>query len=191
MEQWAGILGTGLAVALLARSWLQRPLIERADYAVRPKRQFLLDLCLMFGLGLAIAGFNAITFGFPLFLSGSKAVLGLSVLGFFAAADLALERERLVTHELKRKGLEIIVSERLFPLTRKFTLLAAVSVVTVFAVTVLVINKDLLWLAGQEGAIDWSRANISVMKEIGFISFAMLLLLINLIHSYSLNLDSH
>jgi len=181
------IFGAFTIVALLRRP-LVRFFVRRAPVSDQPKRHLILDasLCLLAGIIGAI--FNTVVYAFPP-ASALSLLFGCAVVGFFIAMEMALERERNNVLIALDNQYSLPLGDRLFPVTRKFTLVALSTAVFVTVVIVLVISRDIVWLAkiGQSEAalID---AQLSVSIEIFFIMAILLVMVINLIYSYSKNL---
>ncbi|MBU0515445.1 MAG: hypothetical protein KJ621_11790, partial [Proteobacteria bacterium] len=201
------ILLAATALAVGVRPVLVKHTVLGRDPRHQPRLQFLLDLGLLAVVGLGVGLFNGVAFGFP-WHSGAKILAGFVLTGFFAATDLALQRERTVAADLARRGLHLTLDDRFFPMTRKFVLLASVCAASAFVVTFLIIVQDLSWLRFQDEIsgllLVWSRqlawlhdaaaprywtgARLTVVIEVGFIAGLMLGYVLNLILSYSRNL---
>ncbi len=151
-------------------------------------RQFCIELLCCFSVGLVIAGINKWMYGFPGIESGLKIILGTTTLGFFMATDLALARERIIATQLAALNQNIQVDPRYFPMTLKFGIVAAIAAITVAAIILLVILKDLGWMMNLD-TIDAKSARVSVIKEIGFVTLLFLIHIFNLILSYTKNLN--
>jgi sigma-B regulation protein RsbU (phosphoserine phosphatase) len=78
---------------------------------------------------------------------------------------------------------------RLYSMTRRFSMVAVATAIFVAVVIVLVISRDIVWLStiGEDSA-GLAQAQMSVSSEIAFIMAVLLVLVINLIISYSRNL---
>lgn len=176
------------AAAYALRPWCERRLVVEIDAYKQTIRQFQLDLILVFSAGFSVAAFNLIAHGFPL-SSGISLVFGCLVAGFFIALDMALRRERLLIDTAKMKAPLLLPPERLYPMSRRFSMVAVVTAFFVIVIMVLVISKDFAWLdsmAPDKLMIDQARR--SVMIEVVFITGVLFILVINLIFSYSKNL---
>lgn len=176
------------AVALVLRRPIERRWIDRSAEIVRPMRQFTLDQSLGAVAALVAAGLNWARFGFP---AGSLAqlIFGVIFYSFFIALDTALSREHAVIRAAAIDRRPRPLPPRLFPMTRRFTLVAVATAVCISAVNVLVIARDMSWLTaiGDDPAAR-RDAIISVTVEVLFIMAVMLGLAVNLILSYSRNL---
>jgi class 3 adenylate cyclase len=93
--QWAMVLIAGYATLHALRSFAEPAYVLPDDHGAG-KRQFLLDMALTSGLGIAITLFDMAIFGFPL-ESGLKVLTGTVCFGLFMALDITLERERIIT----------------------------------------------------------------------------------------------
>ena len=181
------IFGAFTAVALLRRP-LERIVVGQAPVTDQPKRQIVLDVSLCFLAGIIGATVNTIWYDFPA-ASAISLLFGCVVVGFFIAIDMALDRERhnILMALNSRRSLQL--GDRLFPVTRKFFLVAVSTALFVTVVIVLVISRDIVWLSkieqSESALID---AQLSVSYEIFFIMAILLAMVINLIYSYSKNL---
>ncbi len=185
-------LGVIILVAYLGALALRKPLVQSfvlsAPEPSQPKIQFFLDFSLSLAVGLSVMIFNMAVFDFPA-LSGLKVVLGCGVAGFFLALDASLSRERAIIHEALDREMVIPPPTRLYPMTRKFSLVALTTALFVAAVLGLVISGDVAWLAkiGQSG-MSVTQAQQSVTLEVFFVMAVLLVWVVNLIISFSRNL---
>jgi len=181
------IFGAFTAVAVLRRP-LERIVVGQAPVTDQPKRQIVLDVSLCLLAGIIGATVNTIWYDFPA-ASAISLLFGCVVVGFFIAIDMALDRERrnILMALNSRRSLQL--GDRLFPVTRKFFLVAVSTALFVTVVIVLVISRDIVWLSkieqSESALID---AQLSVSYEIFFIMAILLAMVINLIYSYSKNL---
>ncbi|HSV92158.1 MAG TPA: SpoIIE family protein phosphatase [Desulfobacterales bacterium] len=179
---------TAFAVALVLRHPLERRLVTAAPEIDQSARQFMLDQGLGAVAALVAAGLNHVRFGFP---AGStiSLILGVMFYTFFVALDTALAREHATILKVAGEGRALPVPRRLFPMTRRFTLVAVATAVCVSVVNVLVIARDMSWLTtiGDDPAAR-TEAILSVTAEVLFVMAVMLGLAVNLIVSYSRNL---
>ena len=145
-----------------------------------------MSLCLL--AGVIGATVNTIWYDFPSD-SAISLLFGCVVVGFFIAVDMALERERRNILMALNNRPSLQLGDRLFPVTRKFFLVAVSTALFVTVVIVLVISRDIVWLSkieqSESALID---AQLSVSYEIFFIMAILLAMVINLIYSYSINL---
>lgn len=176
------------AAALLLRYPLEKRFVADAEEIAQPARQFALDQGLGVVAALVAAGLNHVRFGFP---AGSvlSLILGVMFYSFFVALDTALAREHAIILKVAREGRALPVPHRLFPMTRRFTLVAVATAVCVSAVNVLVIARDMSWLTGiGDDPAARTEAILSVTGEVIFVMVVTLGLAANLIVSYSRNL---
>jgi sigma-B regulation protein RsbU (phosphoserine phosphatase) len=174
--------------AAVARIFIQRRIVGRASVSSQPKRQFLMDIFLCLAAGIIAFSYNHIVFGFPLG-SGISLLFGCIVIGFFLALDMSLDRERWIICDALQNSLSLPPPKRLFPVTRKFSLVAVAATLFVSLVVVMVLARDIIWLSKieqTESAL--LAAQMSVTYEIFFITGVLLVMIINLIWSYSKNL---
>lgn len=187
ITSWSSLLAFIFVVAFVVRSLLLPRMVENAPHISQVKRQFLLEILLYISLALIVTFYNFFQYDFPIG-SGLKVLVAMLTLGVFTAADLGLERERSLSLEFVNSGKMIIPHERYFPLTKKFTLLAVTIIITAVGIVFLVISKDLIWLASIEQN-NLSDARMAVMGELLFVGAAFLGEIINLIVSFSRNLN--
>jgi sigma-B regulation protein RsbU (phosphoserine phosphatase) len=181
------ILGAFITVSLIRKPVL-RYFVEQAPLPDQPKRHLILESSLCLLAGIFGAAFNTVAFDFPP-ASAISLLFGCLVMGFFIAIEMALDRERenilitLNTHD------SLPLGDRLYPVTRKFSMVAVSTALFVTVVIALVISRDIVWLSKieqTESAL--LEAQLSVSIEIFFIMAILLAMVINLIYSYSKNL---
>ena len=186
------VLGVILLSAFLGAFVVRTPLERRFVFSVpetsQPKRQFVLDLILCLAVGCAVMFYNFMVYNFPA-ISGFKVVLGCTIVGFFLSLDTALARERAVIRQAYKSNRFLSPPKRLYPMTRKFSLVAFTATLFVAAIIGLVITGDVSWLAriGQDEMLI-AQAQRSVTFEIFFVMIVLLVWIVNLIVSYSTNL---
>ncbi|MBL4615875.1 MAG: hypothetical protein JKY27_13530, partial [Magnetovibrio sp.] len=181
-------------IMILAGQFLVRgPLHKACCATIALKRQvktvFWLELCLFTISALLIMAYNEIMYGFPFLESGLKVFIGVVGLGFFAATDIALEHERAIAKRVEKENITIEPDENYFPLTRKVSLFASISITVLVGVFMLLVIKDLEWLVRVGKTITLREAQISILKEFAFVLLVMLPQTLNIIHSYARNLN--
>jgi len=182
-------------VFMLALQFLVRkPLIVRLVNAAPLKRQvgrlFWLELSLFIISALAVMAYNEILYGFPFLESGLKILFGLGGLGFFAASDIALEKERAVADQIEREHITIEPDENYFPLTRKVALFSSISITALVGVFMLLVIKDLDWIIRVGAEVTLRDAQVSILKEFAFVLAVVLPHTLNIIRAYARNLNS-
>lgn len=179
-----------MAVAFGLRGIVEKKLVDVAAPIKRSVMQFRMELGLFFTASMVMAFILLGLYHFPLMQSGMKLVLGICTVGVFASLDLALARERNVIGDaLAGKRACYAPPTQLSPLTRKFSYVATLILVLITAIIILVIIRDVHWLAEQ----DLSMASIdylgrSVLLEIVFVMGFLLVMVVNLVFSYARNL---
>jgi response regulator RpfG family c-di-GMP phosphodiesterase len=176
-----------LLLTLLARPALHARFVDLAPLAGQAQRVFVLELGLLAAAGLLLSAFNMVVHNFPL-ASGLKVLLGVMAMGFFASADLALERERVIANKVEHEGLMLVPSSDFFPLTTKLTLFASSCVAVLVGTFGLVAVKDLDWLIEVGDTITLEEARVSILQELGFVLLVTLSQTANIILSFSRNL---
>ena len=154
----------------------------------QPKRAFSLEFAVCLGAGLLAAGYNRIALGFSLSSAGSL-MIGCATAGFFIGLDSALISERNLIREAISRNPMLTPPERLFSITRKFSLVALVTTVVVSTVMAMVFARDIVWLTkvGQDTAAIFD-AQLSVIYEVVFIMAVLAALVANLILAFSRNM---
>ncbi len=185
LSYWALQMALAFALAFGLRLVLLGPLLNCTPYGRWVERQWLLEFGLFFILGWALFAYDLWAWGFP-WESGLKVVLGCTTLGFFAATDLALERERRVAAEMGRLGADLVLDGSYMPLTLKFMLATGFCAVFAAAIVSLLVARDLGWMSDE--VVNPLTALKSIMIEMVFVTAAFLALALNLIVSFSLNL---
>ena len=182
------ILFVAYAAVLISRGPLVKRFVLPAADTLQPRRQFTLDLFLSLMAGILASIYNMLVLEFPV-TSSLSLLVGCLMAGFFLALDTALARER----EIISKNLALTKTQepprRLYSMTRKFFLAALTSVLFFSAIFVLVFTRDIVWLTSLDPATtSIAAAQLSVAYEVFFIMLVMLILVVNLIVSYSQNL---
>ena len=186
-------LSVPIAVALLVQFAASRLLtgwiVERSAFRHQTRNVLVLELALFGTSGVVLTVFNFGVYGFPV-ESGLKVITGLLALGFFAAVDLALERERALIAKFKETGQQVELDSRYFPVSAKLGLFSAISVMMVVAVVFLVVVKDLEWLGNVGHTMTIKEAQRVILGELVFVAVVVLGHMMNVIRSYSRNLRS-
>jgi sigma-B regulation protein RsbU (phosphoserine phosphatase) len=182
------ILFSVFFVVLLLRKPLEARIVLSAAETAQPKRQLVLDLGLCLLAGTLAHAVNTTVLDFP-FYTGGSLIIGCLVAGFFTALDTALARERTVIRTAVARDNVLSPPERLYSMTKKFSLVALTVAVFVSLIFTLVFTRDIVWLSQiEQSETALYRAQLSVAYEISFIMAVLLALVINLIVSYSRNL---
>ncbi len=175
-------------VALALHRFLESRLVVSRPLIVQPRKQFFLELALCMAAGSVVVIYNTLAYGFPA-TSGLSLLLGCAVVGFFLGLDMALARERTVIQDTLSENRALPPPKRLYSITRKFSLVALITILFVSMVLGLVIARDVVWLSKiQESDISLTQAQLSVMREVFFVMVVLLAAIVNLIVSYSKNL---
>jgi response regulator RpfG family c-di-GMP phosphodiesterase len=184
--EWSIRLTTVFAVLFLIRPLLIKIFVLKFNWRYQAQNQFFVEWAL-FLIGASILGYyNSYENYFDL-ISGMKVFLGCATFGFFAAADMALERQKIISEtpglvEWKAHSAKVI-----FPITAKLTSVAVFSLLFMSLILFLVFIKDLYWLLDldQEG---FESGKDKFLKELLFVGAVILGELINLIGSFCRNL---
>ncbi|MCP4688731.1 MAG: PP2C family protein-serine/threonine phosphatase [Desulfobacterales bacterium] len=162
-------------------------MLPASDF-LRPRRQLIADLTICVAAGVTVSIYNIRFLGFPI-SSALSLILGYAVAGFFLALDMALSREYAIIKSAVEGSRPASPPERLYSMTRKFSLVAVTTAVFVSAIIILVISRDIVWISTLEKTPETlAEAQLSVTREIIFIIAVLLVFIANLIASYSRNL---
>ena len=178
----------GFLAVLALRPYAQQLVVLPVDEADQPKRQFAMDLALCLLAAIVVMTLNRAFLAVPL-INGYVVLFGGLILGFFLALDTALARERANIKNAVSMSGAVPPPQRLYSMTRKFSLVAFTTAIFVTVIVVSVLGRDIVWLSqiGQNAAA-LAKAQWSVAKEMLFIMAVLLALVVNLIVSYSRNL---
>jgi len=122
-------------------------------------------------------------------VNGVSYWFGAGIIGFFVSLDMALARERHLIQIIRDHDVRMSPPKHLYPMTRKFSLVAFASTLFCVVILFMAISRDFEWLADvgrTAGSLDMAKR--SVMIEIVFIFTVLFCLITNLILSYSKNL---
>ena len=179
---------TSFLIALAIGAKLRPRFVQQAPEISQPKRTFMLELGLCLLAGFLINAYNMIFYAMP-FINTFSIVIGCAVAGFFIGLNSALARERYVIQEAMSRDHTLPLPKHLFSMTRKFSFVALITTLFVATILALVFARDIVWLSkiGQDDA-SIAHAQMSVTTEIGFIMAVLMVLVVNLIISFSRNL---
>ena len=186
------LLGVSLlipfALALVLHRLFESRLVVSRPLMVQPRKQFFLELIMCLAAGAVVVIYNTLAYGFPA-TSGLSLLLGCAVVGFFLGLDMALARERKIIRDTLAENTALPPPTRLYSITRKFSLVALITILFVAVVLGLVISRDVVWLSEiKDSDTSLLQAQLSVMREVFFVMGVLLAAVINLIVSYSKNL---
>jgi sigma-B regulation protein RsbU (phosphoserine phosphatase) len=182
------IILTCFSIALALFAPLRHHHVQRAPETSQPRRTFILELGLCIVAGVLINAYNMMVYALP-FINTTAIMVGCAVAGFFIGLDSALARERKLIQEAMSWDHTLPLPKRLFSMTRKFSFVALITTLFVALVLALVFARDIVWLTkiGQDEA-SIVHAQMSVTTEIFFIMAVLMVLVVNLIISYSRNM---
>jgi sigma-B regulation protein RsbU (phosphoserine phosphatase) len=182
------IVLTSFLVALALSAPLRPRFVRQAPEISQPKRTFMLELGLCLFAGLLINAYNMIFYAMP-FINTFAITVGCAVAGFFIGLDSALAREKYVIQEAMSRDQTLPLPKHLFSMTRKFSFVALITTLFVATVLAMVFARDIVWLSkiGPDDA-SIAHAQMSVTAEIVFIMAILMVLVVNLIISFSRNL---
>ncbi|WP_147819765.1 PP2C family protein-serine/threonine phosphatase [Salidesulfovibrio onnuriiensis] len=178
-----------MALAYGLRHVLETRYVRQSSPLDRAARQFRLDFGLHAAAALAMAGALRIGYGLPLLQSGLKLSFGIVTLGVFSAFDLALDQERRTILQALKSGQSTRPPRGLSPMTRRFSLVAILTLLLVTSILLLVLFRDFAWLKSQTVTPETiGMLSRSVLVEILFVMAVLLGLLANMIISWARNL---
>jgi sigma-B regulation protein RsbU (phosphoserine phosphatase) len=181
-------LGVAFGVVLFLRGAVEKRVVLSADDALRPRRQFLMDLSLFLAAGLSVAFYNTVVYRFPP-AAAISLLIGCMAAGFFTGMDTALARERSAIYLAREKAPRVKPPKRLYPVTRRFSMVALSTSLFISLILMMVISRDFAWLAREGQTVESLKAaEMTVWVEVLFIMAVLLCMALNLILSYSRNL---
>ena len=173
---------------LLFRPLLYKKMVEGVDISQQPQRAFNLDFSICILAGVLLNAHNYFTYNLPPTFLLSP-MIGCIIAGLFIGIDSALSQERKVILRAMAEQTVAKVPKTFFSVTQKFTLVAVSASVFVAIVIILVFVRDIEWLAENvQNSSAVHDATMSVITEVFFIMLILILMIINLIVSYSRNL---
>jgi len=182
------IIAIGFLTLLIIRQLLVKKVIDSADPFEQPKRAFLLEFFICICAAFVIMAYQNRVLHFPL-QNTLSLLVGCIIAGFFIGLNSSLITEREVISNAVKKGVYGLRPIKYSPITLKFTLIAAATFVFVCLVLIMVFSRDVEWLANTaQDADSIMSAQLSVIYEILFIMGVLMILIFNLIISYSQNL---
>lgn len=179
-----------LSITFALRFLFWGRVITLAPFGVQTKRVFCFDGGLFVGAGILLIVYNAALYDFPLAESGLKLLIGFMALGFFAAIDLSLEHERRILEHFRATGEQLVFEGRFFPVSRKVGMFASVGIAFTLVVFFLLTTKDLDWLSTVGSEVSFADAKRIILVEFAFVIGVFLLHILNIIRSFSINLNT-
>ena len=177
-------------IVFMVRSLILKKFVHGSPIIDQAKKQFFCEYGLVLFAGILMVFMDYFVFSIP-FVNGIVFFIGFVSFGFFIAIDMSLQKERHVIKNAMDNPDIIRVPQQFYPLTRKFFIVALVTNLLVMVIIMLIIGRDLAWL----GAMDPAQMNImlgmtakTIFKEISFVIFVLLILVVNILYSYSRNL---
>lgn len=185
VEHWGSSVLVAFALMAGARALTLGKALDCPDPYNQAIRQFKLDFLLFFGAGVLMTAWNAVIFDLPVLQSGLKIPVGFACIGFFAALDLALRRERQVVRELE--GTPHLELDKVYSTTKNFAAFMIISVLVVGAVIILAVTKDIYWLIHSRPE-NIFRAQMAIVVEVSFIITVLLGYMLTVALTYSRNM---
>ena len=183
------IIAGSFVLAYVFRAPLERRFVLSRPGPEQPRRQFIVDfsICLLAGL---LGSLHNIIFLQSPPTSTNALMIGMAVFGFFLGLDMALARERLVINTASVNNAGPAQWRTLRPMTRTLLWVAAVTIICTIIVLGLVLAKNTSYLStlGSDRA-ELLAAGKGVILEMVFVMTVLLLLVTNIILSFSRNLN--
>ena len=177
-------------VVFFIRIYVLKLFVKKTPLINQAKRQFFCEYALVLLAGIFIIFLDYFSFSIP-FVNGIVFFIGFIGFGFFIAIDMSLDRERTVITKALDNNIDIKIHKQFYPLTRKFFIVAFVTNIFVMIIIMLIIGRDLAWLA----SMDIEQMNImmgtttnTIFKEIAIVMITLLVLVTNILYSYAKNL---
>lgn len=188
LQRWGAFLLCEFLVLYGLRTLFLPITVSNKPGDVQPRSQFALDLALYLFAAMATCGYTVLALGSPI-PNGIKVAIGVLAVGFFFSVDLALERERFVVSEARRRGLDWRMAGRYFPVTSKFAFVAGACVIfTACVIAGVVIKLMHEHFPEAQGPDFWSLAMRWVALDIGFTVLCLSSLAMLVISSFARNL---
>ena len=156
----------GFLAAGILRFSLRTPINKRLTPANQARLLFPLDLGCFMLVGVIVATYNLVFYDAP-WDSLMKVFIGLSALGFYAASDLALYREKQFREFLVQSDQSVDLSDNFIPYHKKFIAFSIVNILVVSTVILLLIFKDLQWMGASNVPV--TTVQWAVFAEILFV----------------------
>lgn len=185
-------LGTVIFAAFLPlvvlRHLLVKHYMRNASLIRQPGRAFILEFGICLALALLVNLYNYAVMDFPPY-SLLSFFIGCGIAGFFIGLDSSLTRERLIILEAMEGRDDSRLPKSFSSLSRRYAVVAGATTVLVGLVLIMVFVRDIDWLMEtSRDAESIMNARLSVIYEVLFIMAVLLILIMNLIVSYSKNL---
>lgn len=175
-------------IPLLLRPFFKTTLVYKSVVEKQPQRAFFLDFFICIFAGILMNGHNLIRYDIPASFLLSP-MLGCIIAGLFIGLDSALAQERLSILRAMKEQTTVQIPKKFISVTRKFSVVAVTSVIFLAIVIILVFARDIEWLANHaQDATAVQDATMSVITEIFYIMLVLIIIVVNLIFSYSRNL---
>ncbi|MEM6616244.1 MAG: HD domain-containing phosphohydrolase [Pseudomonadota bacterium] len=160
-------LGAAFALRMLAVK-----LIARFNaMEVTNLRIFAFDFVFLAAVGMALCLYYETRYQFFPWHSAAKIIFGFASMSFFIALDLALHREATLRKALFASGASLRLQEHFTPIRRKFVFVAITSFLLAASITILVVMKDIHWIARHPDQLE--TAKLAIIGEILFVAGVM------------------
>ena len=146
--------------------------------------QFFCDFGLYLAAGILLAVFNTLAFDFPV-SSGAKVLMGFITFGVFAGLDNGLQRERCTPPGPARSE---VPAEKIFPITRRLTVIFGGIALLTGIMGALVIIKDVDYILANVDSESPAFIRKAVFTDMAFVIGIVLLLSLRLMRAYGENL---
>ncbi|MGK4473722.1 HD-GYP domain-containing protein [Aeromonas molluscorum] len=166
---------------------LRALLLRRLTLSAQGVAGFGLEWGLYLLGALLLSLYNGVVHGFPL-ESHLKILLGMSTLGFLAAADLSLTRDWVWARRREHQACLALNQPQAMSVSRKFSLFALATLILLGGVFFLLFNKDMEWLVTVGYELPRQDAQRYILLEIAFVMAVTFGYLWIIIRGYGRNL---
>ena len=175
-------------IPLLFRPYFSNSFVQSAAGVKQPQRAFILEFSICIFAGILMNSHNLIRYGIPPTYLLSP-MIGCIIAGLFIGVDSALAQERKLILQVMQEQISVTVPKNFISVTHKFTLVAVTASIFLAIVIILVFTRDIQWLANNiQTSTAIHDATMSIIVEIFYIMLVLIIIVVNLIFSYSRNL---
>ncbi|OED35015.1 hypothetical protein AB833_31665 [Chromatiales bacterium (ex Bugula neritina AB1)] len=172
------------ALGLCLRYWCRQRFTGNNMTTTRPRHSLYIECGVLAFVGVCIAGYNYAALNFPL-ESGLKVLIGVMALAAFIGMDVMLHEELLVGKHLKEQRIDIAFASYRSSFSQRSLTLTLLCVLVVAVVLVLLVYKQLFYLASQNSIADVTQLSTAVLFESIFVVAAVSGYLLKVLNSTS------
>ncbi|MEM7207666.1 MAG: HD domain-containing phosphohydrolase [Pseudomonadota bacterium] len=180
-------IAVSFSFAVVVRRLLRKNVLGKTQLEQIASKGFAIDLSLFVGISAVLCVFNMAVFDFPV-ESGLKLLVGISALGFFAAADAALADEHAMAKLLAQSGKNVRSRSRISSFAKRLTALLVMSMLTIGVVISLLISKQQHHIATLTTLPEVATSKNPILIEMVFVIGVVCAYAIKVVISYVRNL---